>query len=90
MNGVRDLSLSHLDTKYAKIDNKNGIKMKNWVRNTWVAKKSTRSKSQHPEKSMVNAKSQRPKKVNCQSQLSVKKSTVGQRLTWQKSTVQRC
>ena len=40
-NSNRDLSLSHLETKYAKTDSKNGIRMKNWVRNTWVAKKST-------------------------------------------------
>ena len=29
MNVVRVLSLSHLDTKYAKIDRKDGISMKN-------------------------------------------------------------
>jgi hypothetical protein len=29
MNGVKDHSLSHLETKYAKTENKNGIRMKN-------------------------------------------------------------
>ena len=28
-NSSRDLSLSHLETKYAKTDSKNGIRMKN-------------------------------------------------------------
>ena len=28
----------HLETKYAKIDCKNEIYAKNWVRNTWTAK----------------------------------------------------
>ena len=45
-NSSRDPSLSHLETKYAKTDSKNGIRTKNWVKNTWVTKKSTRSKSQ--------------------------------------------
>ena len=41
----------HLEAKYAKIDYKNEIYMKNWVRSTWTAKvnsgkKSTASQSQ--------------------------------------------
>ena len=68
MNGVRDLILSHLDTKYAKTDSKNGIKMKNWVRNTWVAKKST----VNPEKPTQKVNSQLPKSQH-------KKSTVNAR-----------
>ena len=35
----RRLALTlHLETKYAKIDCKNEIYMKNWVRSTWTAK----------------------------------------------------
>ena len=36
----------HLETKYAKIDCKNEIYAKNWVRSTWTAKKSTLGQSQ--------------------------------------------
>ena len=55
-NSSRDLILSYLETKYAKTDSKNGIRTKNWVRNTWVTKKST----VNPEKSMQKVNDQHP------------------------------
>ena len=47
----RPVLILHLEAKYAKIDCKNEIYEKNWVRSTWTAK-SQQSKS--TEKSMVN------------------------------------
>ena len=35
----------HLEAKYAKMDGKNKIYAKNWVRSTWTAKKSTLGQS---------------------------------------------
>ena len=70
MNGVRDLSLSHLDTKYAKIDNKNGIKMKNWVRNTWVEKSQRSTLKSQRKKSMINTEKS-TQKVNGQPLVKV-------------------
>ena len=34
----RPVLILHLEAKYAKIDCKNEIYVKNWVRNTWTAK----------------------------------------------------
>ena len=34
----RPVLILHLEAKYAKIDCKNEIYAKNWVRNTWIAK----------------------------------------------------
>ena len=61
----RSVFILHLETKYAKMECKNEIYEKNWVRSTWIAK------------------SQPWKKVNSQSQPSVKVN--GQ--LWQKSTM---
>ena len=44
----RPVLILHLEVKYAKIDSKNEIYMKNWVKSTWTAK------SQPWQKSMVN------------------------------------
>ena len=40
----------HFEAKYAKMDYKNEIYAKNWVRSTCSAKKSTMKKSQRPVK----------------------------------------
>ena len=48
----------HLEAKYAKMDCKNEIYVKNWVRSTWIVK------SQQLRK--VNGQSQPSVKVNCQ------------------------
>jgi hypothetical protein len=86
MNGVRDLSLTHLETKYAKTNSKNGIRTKNSVRNTWV------KKSQRGQPKKVNPESQ-PKKSTVKPEKStqkvngqLEKSTVN---PWSKSTVNR-
>ena len=63
----RSVFILHLETKYAKMECKNEIYEKNWVRSTWIAK------------------SQPWKKVNSQSQPSVKVKVNGQ--LWQKSTM---
>ena len=52
----RPVLILHLEAKYAKIDCKNEIYVKNWVRSTWT------TKSQLWQK--VNGQSQRPVKVN--------------------------
>ena len=36
----------HLEAKYAKMDCKNGIYVKNWVRRTWIAKVNPRESQQ--------------------------------------------
>ena len=36
--GRRSILILHLEAKYAKIDSKNEIYAKNWVRSTWIAK----------------------------------------------------
>ena len=36
----------HLEAKYAKLDCKNGIYVKNWVRRTWIAKVNPRESQQ--------------------------------------------
>ena len=53
----RPVLILHLEEKYAKIDYKNEIYTKNWVRKTWTkkkvnSKKSQRSKSTSQSKSM--------------------------------------
>ena len=55
----RHVLILHLEAKYAKIDCKNEIYMKNWVRSTWTAKvnsgkKSTVSQSQQSTVNAVN------------------------------------
>ena len=50
----KPIIILHLEAKYAKIDCKNEIYAKNWVRSTWTAK--------------VNGQSQPSVKVNGQSQ----------------------
>ena len=53
----RPVLILHLEAKYAKIDCKNEIYKKNWVRSTWTAKSQLWQKSQwskSTEKSMVN------------------------------------
>ena len=50
----------HLEAKYAKMDCKNEIYAKNWVRSTWTAKVNTGKK--------INGQSQPSIKVNGQSQ----------------------
>ena len=79
-NSNRDLSLTHLETKYAKTDSKNGTRMKNWVRNTWVAKKvnsqpwkvngqpckvNTKSHQSTPRRSTINELMWRSDRVTC-------------------------
>ena len=44
----------HLEAKYAKMDCKNEIYTKSWVRSTWTAKKSTLAKSQRSNMVKVN------------------------------------
>ena len=41
----RPVLILHLDAKYAKIDCKNEIYAKNWVRSTWTAKVNSGKKS---------------------------------------------
>ena len=41
----RPVLILHLEEKYAKIDCKNEIYAKNWVRNTWTAKVNSSKKS---------------------------------------------
>ena len=48
----RPVLILHLEAKYAKIDCKNEIYTKNWVRSTWTAKSQLWQK--------VNGQSQRP------------------------------
>ena len=55
----RPVLILHLEAKYAKIDCKNEIYAKNWVRSTWTAKvnsgkKSTVSQSQQKKSTLVN------------------------------------
>ena len=45
--GRRHVLILHLEAKYAKMDCKNEIYVKNWVRSTWTAKVNPR-KSQRP------------------------------------------
>ena len=54
----RPVLILHLEAKYAKIDCKNEIYAKNWVRSTWTGKSQPRRK--------VNGQSQRTVKVNGQ------------------------
>ena len=35
---IRPILIFHLEAKYAKMDDKNEIYVKNWVRSTWTAK----------------------------------------------------
>ena len=64
----RPVLILHLEAKYAKIDCKNEIYAKNWVRSTWTAK--------------VNlAKSQRSKSTASQSQRSTMTSAGAWRMT---------
>ena len=67
--GRRLVLILHFEAKYAKMDYKNEIYTKNWVRSTCSAKKSTLKKSQRS--------SQRPVKVN--GQLSADDVT---KMTW--------
>ena len=41
----RPVLILHLEAKYAKIDYKNEIYAKNWVRSTWIAKVNSGKKS---------------------------------------------
>ena len=54
----RPVLILHLEAKYAKIDCKNEIYAKNWVRSTWTANsqrsKSTVSQSQWSKSTLVN------------------------------------
>ena len=59
----RSILILHLEAKYAKIDYKNEIYAKNWVRSTWTEKvnfgeKSTHGQSQHTVKINVQPRSQ--------------------------------
>ena len=55
----RPVLILHLEAKYAKMDGKNKIYAKNWVRNTWTAKVNSGKKStvkvNGQSKSTVNA-----------------------------------
>ena len=55
--GRRLVLILHLEAKYAKMDCKYEIDMKNWVRSTWTAKVNSSKKStievNHRSKSMV-------------------------------------
>ena len=44
--GRRLVIILHFEAKYAKMDRKNEIYAKNWIRSTWIAKKSTLRKTQ--------------------------------------------
>ena len=52
----RSVLIIHLEEKYAKMDCKNEIYAKNWVRSTWTAKSQlwVKVNSQRPIKSTVN------------------------------------
>ena len=50
----RPVLILHLEAKCTKIDCKNEIYAKNWVRSTWTAKKSTLAKSQRSKSTLVN------------------------------------
>ena len=43
---IRHVLILHLEEKYAKIDSKNEIYTKNWVKSIGTAKKSTQTKNQ--------------------------------------------
>ena len=47
----RPVRIHHLEVKYAKMDYKNEIYAKNWVRSTWIAKSQLWSKFNHQKKS---------------------------------------
>ena len=47
----RSILILHLEEKYAKMDYKNGIYVKNWVRRTWTAKVNHGESQQSTEKS---------------------------------------
>ena len=64
----RPVLILHLEAKYAKIDCKNEIYAKNWVRSTWTAKSTL-------------AKSQRSKSMVSQSQQSTVNAVNGQQMT---------
>ena len=53
----RPVLILHLEAKYAKMDCKNGIYAKNWVRRTWTAKVNPRESqwSTGKSKSTVNS-----------------------------------
>ena len=57
----------HLEAKYAKIDYKNEIYAKNWIRSTWTAKVNS------CKKSTVNSLEVKvnPKRVNCLRSTSI-------------------
>ena len=50
----RHVFILHLEAKYAKIDCKNEIYAKNWVRRTWTEKVNRESKSTVKVNSLVN------------------------------------
>ena len=50
----RPVLILHLEEKYAKIDYKNEIYAKNWVRSTWTAKVNSGKKSQRSKSTLVN------------------------------------
>ena len=50
----RPVLILHLQAKYAKIDYKNEIYAKNWVRSTWTAKVNSGKKSQRLKSTLVN------------------------------------
>ena len=52
----RFVLILHLEAKYAKMDGKNEIFVKNWVRSTWTIKSQlwVKVNGQRPVKSMVN------------------------------------
>ena len=51
----RPALILHLEAKYAKIDCKNEIYTKNWVRSTWTAKVNGQSQPQSKSMVKVNA-----------------------------------
>ena len=50
----RPVLILHLEAKYGKIDCKNEIYAKNWVRSTWTAKVNSGKKSQRLKSTLVN------------------------------------
>ena len=68
----RRILILHLEAKYAKMDCKNEIYAKNWVRSTWTArvnsnKKSTPTKSQRSKSNLIKVNGQsQPKSTTCQ------------------------
>ena len=56
--GRRLIVILHLEAKYAKMDCKNEIYAKNWVRSTWIAKVNSGKKSSVKVNGLVNASQQ--------------------------------